>query len=59
MFPLNGWIVSLGSHTPSIGTTAGVEMGVVTAMVGVTVEISASGNMTVLREGAVEERVVQ
>ena len=45
--PSNGWIKSFGSHTLSKGTTAGVEMGTVTAEVGVTVEPPAAEDMTV------------
>ena len=50
--------MSLGSRTPSAGTTAGVGMGVVTAVVGVTVEVSATRIVTVSLEEAVEAGVV-
>ena len=56
--PSNGWIVSLGSRTPSAETTAGVVMGVVTAVVGVTMEVSVAGVMTVPPVGAVGAGVV-
>ena len=49
--------MSLGSRTPSAGMTTGVGMGVVTAVVGVTVEVSAARVVTVSLE-AVDAGVV-
>ena len=54
----NGWIVSLGSRTPSVGTTAGMEMGVVTDVVGATIEVTIAGVVTVLPVEAVRPGVV-
>ena len=50
--------MSLGSRTPSAGTTAGVGMGVVTAVFRVTVEVSAARIVTVSLKEAVEAGVV-
>ena len=49
--------MSLGNRTPRAGTTAGVGMGVVTAIVGVPVAVSATQVVTVSLE-AVEAGVV-
>ena len=38
MLPSKGWIMSLGSRTASAGMTTGMGMGVITAVVRVTME---------------------